>query len=155
MAATLFKVFGNKAPQAAKAFASLGERMKLVKDAPKTVIGELGEEFGEELGNVYSESDSWNEIKAKLDERFGTLDKATQFVIQTGIMALGMGHGTAIGASLYKASKDAYSGLNREQRKVVDEVLDSVQQEETAIDKEVATEVAKEVAPTIKDEKLS
>lgn len=147
---TLFKVFGDNAPKAAAAMSSMGEKLKFLKDAPKTVVGELGEEFGEELGNIYSESNSWKEIKSNLDERFGTLDKATQFVIQTGIMALGMGHGTAVGAALYKSSKDAYNGLSREQRQIVDEVLDSVSQEEQAIDSEVAGEVADEVKSSIK-----
>jgi hypothetical protein len=145
MAATLFKVFGNKAPQAAKAFTALGEKLGVLKDAPKVIVGELGEEFGESLGQIYSESDSWKQIKTKLDEQFGTLDKATQFVIQTGIMALGMGSGTSIGSSLLKASKEAYNGLPREERAKVDSVLDSVQQEEEVVQNEVATEVAKEL----------
>jgi len=145
MAATLFKVFGNKAPQAAKAFTALGEKLGVLKDAPKVIVGELGEEFGESLGQIYSESDSWKQIKTKLDEQFGTLDKATQFVIQTGIMALGMGSGTSIGSSLLKASKEAYNGLPREERAKVDSVLDSVQQEEEEVQNEVATEVAKEL----------
>lgn len=144
-ALSLFKTFGNQAPQAAKAIERLGEQMKFVKDAPKTIVGEIGEEFGESLGNIYSESSNWKEIKAKLDEQFGTLDKATQFVIQTGIMALGMGGGTAVGSGLMKSAKSAYNGLNREQRAIVDEVLDGMSEEESNIVEEITKEVAKEV----------
>jgi len=148
MAATLFKVFGNKAPQAAKVLSDLGQKMSVLKDAPKTVIGELGEEFGESLGQIYSDSESWKEVKSKLEDQFGTLDKATQFVIQTGIMALGMGSGTSIGSSLFKASRDAYNSLPREERAKVDSVLDSVQQAETEVQDEVANEVKTQLENT-------
>lgn len=148
MAATLFKVFGNKAPQAAKVLSDLGQKMSVLKDAPKTVIGELGEEFGESLGQIYSDSESWKEVKSKLEDQFGTLDKATQFVIQTGIMALGMGSGTSIGSGLFKASKDAYNSLPREERAKVDSVLDSVQQAETEVQDEVANEVKTQLENT-------
>lgn len=151
-ASSLYKLFGNKAPEAAKAIERLGEQFKFTKDAPKVILGEIGEEFGESLGQIYKETDSWKELSAKLDEQFGTLDKATQFVIQTGIMAFGMGGGSAIGSNLMKTSKDAYNKLTREQRAVVDEVLDSVSDEESKIVDNVTKDVASEIKTAVPQE---
>lgn len=145
-AQNLFKVFGNKGVEAAKKISELGGNMKFMKDAPKTVLGELGEEFGESLGQIYQESDSWNEIKSKIDEQFGTLDKATQFVVQTAIMALGMGAGNQIGINLHKSSKDAYNQLPREERAKVDAILDDVKKEDTKVAEDVAEQVEAELS---------
>jgi hypothetical protein len=154
--ATLFRTFGNKAPEAAKAISDLGEKLQFAKNLPKTTIGEIGEESGETLGQIYSQSDSWKEIKQKLDDQFGTLDKATQFVIQTGIMAIGIGAGTQIGSNMFQASKEAYNNLSRPERAKVDEVLDDVTKEEEAVIKDVETGIKQEIqesaTPEIKNE---
>ena len=141
----MFKVFGNKGAEAAKKISELGGNMKLLKDAPKTVLGELGEEFGESLGQIYKQSSSWKEVGEKIKEQYGTLDKATEFVVLTGIMALGMGSGNSIGANLFTASKEAYNNLPREQRAIVDSILDEAKAADKQVEETVAEDIKKDI----------
>lgn len=145
-AKNLFKVFGNKGAEAAKKISELGGTLKLLKDAPKTVLGEVGEEFGESLGQIYKQSSSWKEVGEKIKEQYGTLDKATEFVVLTGIMALGMGAGNSIGANLFTASKEAYNELPREQRAIVDSILDQAKAGDKQVEETVAEDIKKDIA---------
>jgi len=144
----MFKVFGNKGADAIKRINEFGGTLKLLKDAPKTVIGEIGEEFGESLGQIYKDSDSWKQVGEKIKEQYGTLDKATEFVVLTGIMALGMGSGNSIGSNLFTASKEAYNNLPREQRAIVDAILDDVKKEDNKVQDDVANEVKADLEKT-------
>jgi len=144
-AKNLFKVFGNKGAEAAKKISELGGTLKLLKDAPKTVLGEVGEEFGESLGQIYKQSSSWKEVGEKIKEQYGTLDKATEFVVLTGIMALGMGAGNSIGANLFTASKEAYNNLPREQRAIVDSILDQAKAGDKQVEETVAEDIKKDI----------
>ena len=142
----MFKVFGNKGTDAIKRINEFGGTLKLLKDAPKTVIGEIGEEFGESLGQIYKDSDSWKQIGEKIKEQYGTLDKATEFVVLTGIMALGMGSGNSIGSNLFTASKEAYNNLPREQRAIVDAILDEAKEADKEVEETVAEDIKKDIA---------
>jgi hypothetical protein len=144
-AKNIFKVFGNKGTDAIKRINDFGGTLKLLKDAPKTVLGEVGEEFGESLGQIYKQSNSWKEVSEKIKEQYGTLDKATEFVILTGVMALGMGAGNSIGSNLFTASKEAYNELPREQRAIADSILDQAKAADKQIEETVAEDIKKDI----------
>lgn len=146
LAAKMMKnLFGNKAVPASRLISSMGDKIKRVADANKeVVVGEFFEEAGESLGQMYRESDSGQEFMAKVKEQFGDLDNATQFTVQTLIMAIGMGKGTALGKAFFEQGKDLYNALPRQSRAKVDEVMNEVKKEQDEVNDQVAEEIKQE-----------
>lgn len=147
-------LFGNKAPDAARAISALGDKLRYAGDFTTPAIGELVEETGETLTQMWQQSDSGQEFMDKVKMQFGDLDSATQFVVQTLVMAAGMGAGTALGKSMLDQGKSSYNNLNREQREKVDDVMDEVKKETDAANNAVADQIIKE-NPDIQSAELS
>jgi len=139
------RLFGNNATAATKVITGFGEKINSLAQANKdVVVGELFQETGETLGQLWQQSDSGQDFMAKVKEQFGDLDNATQFVVQTLVMAAGMGHGTSLGKAYFNQGKELYNALPRKSRAKVDEVMNEIKKEEDEINDKIADEVKNE-----------
>jgi len=108
--------------------AIFGDKTSLAVDAIKKTgrlasrgIGETAQETGEELGSIYSQSDSFKELMANANKSFGTFDKVQEFVIASFIL------GTAFGVVQGSKPKEVYDNLPANKRRQVDDLLSSIQ----------------------------
>lgn len=157
-------LFGNKTKEAASAIAKFGGAIKQGAVVGAKGIGEVAEEFGNELGNIYNESSTFQEMMGKIEERFGTQDDIMRFFIQTFVMGAGMGAGNTIGDIMTSKAKEIYDNdLTAEQRQTADKIATEINSEleevksKTQTDEEKRQEEGllkpegegvKEVAPT-------
>ena len=72
-----------------------------------SAIGEISEEFAQEIASIH-QSDN-EDFYAELDSRFGTLEKATKFVVSVGIMGFVIGGGNAAVKSSRESFKKYYA----------------------------------------------
>jgi hypothetical protein len=94
----LSSVFGSQTSRAVN-------YIKRVGDMAAKGTAETGEEFAQELANIYRDTDSFKEMMAELSTKFGTFDKVQEFVISS--FMLGFGFSIAEGT----AGKKAYNQL--------------------------------------------
>lgn len=126
MSAKMMGLFGNKAKEATKLTEAFGRTIKAAGVLGTRGISETLEEYGNELGSIYTSSDSWQEMKEQIEERFGTLDKNVEFVVATMIMGMGMGLGSAAGKIFTAKGSEAYNNLPKKKQQVVDNVMGAV-----------------------------
>lgn len=107
-------IFGNKTSLAVDAIKKTGR-------LASRGIGETAQETGEELGSIYSQSDSFKELMSNANKSFGTFDKVQEFVIASFIL------GTAFGVVQGNKPKDVYDNLPEDKRRQVDDLLSSLQ----------------------------
>lgn len=71
---------------------------------------ETMQETGEELTHIWEDSDNGKKFFEVMEERFGTIDKATRFVVSTFVMGMCFGWGaeSAFGSAKSNLSKDQY-----------------------------------------------
>lgn len=143
-------LFGNKAAEAVNATTKFGRTLRAAGELTGVGLGETAEEYGNEMGNIYRDSDSWAEAKELLEQRFGTFDQNLEFVISTFVMGVGMGAGSVIGKYAFKKAEVAASQLPPEQQKIVADALEYLNSdpEIEAIRNEVEAEAEEVVEET-------
>jgi hypothetical protein len=109
-------VFGNKAADAIGATTRFGKTVRVAAELTGKGAGEVGQEYGEEMGSIYRQSDSWAEAKQLLEERFGTMSQNVEFMISTFVMGVGMGAPSAIGKIAFDTTKNTYETLYPEEK---------------------------------------
>jgi len=156
----MLKAFGNNASKASKFLAIAAQRTG-------TGLGEMAEEYGNELGNIINESDGdLKKVKDLWVERFGKLDQNLEFGLSTFGMGVLFGSATKAGQQFADTYKDWLSGqtddvkakfgeiekeVNQDAQKIVNEVAEDVA-EEAAPEAAAEVEVTDEVAPEVKEE---
>ena len=103
-------IFGDQAPAAMKTLQRVGR-------LAARGFGEVPQETGEELANIYMNSSNFQEMMSKASESFGTFDKIQQFVVSTLVL------GVAFGVVMPNSAKEAYDSMPEDKRKQVDQVL--------------------------------
>lgn len=106
-------IFGNKVNLAINTIKKGGE-------ATARGIGETGEETMQELVGVYQRTDSWQEMKAELNNQFGTLDQVQEFLVSSFIM------GAGFGLTESKTAKDTYAKLPPQSKEQVDAAIEAI-----------------------------
>ena len=102
--------------------------------------GEVAQEFGEELANIYQDTSNFEEFKKEFSARFPDADAATQFVVASYMMGVGFGGGNFIGDVFMKKSKQGYDALTPEQKKVADKAIAEADKEIKDKESEVLNE---------------
>jgi hypothetical protein len=91
-------------------------------------VGETFQELGEEMTHAWEESKGGKSFYEVLENKFGTFDKASKFVVSTFIM------GAAFGLnSSSKRAKKAYDALPDNMKAKVDDVVNMYQREMSAV----------------------
>ncbi len=110
---TLGRFFGNRA----------GDVVALMVRSLGRGTGELGEEFVQEMIGIHRETLGHAEFMERLDQQFGTLSKASHFVIQTMLMGAAFGAGNEVGRAFNRTARDSYQALTPEEKQAVDKVM--------------------------------
>lgn len=131
MGKAISSFFGSKAPEATNKllqFAKLAGGK--VKDMNALAIGETGEELGEELGNIWQQSENGQEFFAKVGEEFGDPSNALKFFLSSYMMGLVFGAGTEVGKYMSNKSTDSYSKLSPTDKAKADQIISDLKQEQ-------------------------
>jgi hypothetical protein len=80
----LSSVFGNQTNRAVNVMKAIGE-------ANARGVAETGEEFAQEVTNIYRDTDSFKGLMSELSNRFGTFDDVQEFVISSFVMGAAFG----------------------------------------------------------------
>jgi hypothetical protein len=75
-------------------------------------LGETAEEFMQEVSSIQRESNG--DFFEELENRFGTFDEASKFVVSSFVMGAFMGGGEGAGADLQSGAKDALTKLQEQ-----------------------------------------
>lgn len=140
IAPAVYGMFGNMTPRFVAATEKIGRVVRAAGQVNARGIAEAMEEYGNEIGNIYRESDSWAEAKKLLEERFGTLDQNMEFFITSYVMGAGMGLPSVAGKMSTTKAKDAYDAMTPEQRKEADKVVEYINESLTEPTKEAKEE---------------
>jgi hypothetical protein len=139
----MLKAFGNNASKASKFLAIAAQRTG-------TGLGEMAEEYGNELGNIINESDGdLKKVKDLWVERFGKLDQNLEFGLSTFGMGVLFGSATKAGQQFADTYKDWLSGQTDDVKAKFGEIEKEINQDAQKIVNEVAEDVAEEVAPEV------
>lgn len=141
----LHRIFGD---QSEAAIASIYNYGKILEAAGKNVsrgIGEIPEEFGNEIGNIYRDSENWQDFKDKFNERFPTSTEATHLAVSSFVMGAGMGMGSSIGSYMAKDAKTRYEDLSDEEKKVFKQVIADLGSEMQDAFEEAGADIGDEV----------
>jgi len=120
----LQSVFGNKVNMAINTIKKGGE-------ATARGIGETGEETMQELVGIYQRTDNWQEMKAELNNQFGTLDQVQEFLVSSFIL------GAGFGLTESKTAKDTYDKLPPKSKEQVDEAIEAIRADLNEADSKV------------------
>ncbi len=132
------RIFGDQTEEAVKHVHNYGKVLGEISKTQGRASAEVVQEFGEELGNIYRESDSWEDVKTLLDERFGETSDLMHFAVSSYVMGLGFGAATSIGQSGLLSSKSYYMQLSDQEKAQYREFLDEIKGEMTTIEEQVA-----------------
>ena len=139
----MLKAFGNNASKASKFLAIAAQRTG-------TGLGEMAEEYGNELGNIINESDGdLKKVKDLWVERFGKLDQNLEFGLSTFGMGVLFGSATKAGQQFADTYKDWLSGQTDDVKAKFGEIEKEVNQDAQKIVNEVKEEVTEEAAPEV------
>jgi hypothetical protein len=138
----IMATFGSAAPAVTQKVIDYGKR--ITAGGVRSIgqgVGETVEEFGEALGGIINESDSAQEILNGLKEQFPDASSVFHFAAQSFVMGSIMGQSNMIGNALWNRTKKLYASLNREER----DMLDQLVQETNDVSEGVREELAKPV----------
>lgn len=138
----IMATFGSAAPAVTQKVIDYGKR--ITAGGVRSIgqgVGETVEEFGEALGGIINESDSAQEILNGLKEQFPDASSVFHFSAQSFVMGSIMGQSNMIGNALWNRTKKLYASLNREER----DMLDQLVQETNDVSEGVREELAKPV----------
>jgi hypothetical protein len=138
----IMATFGSAAPAVTQKVIDYGKR--ITAGGVRSIgqgVGETVEEFGEALGGIINESDSAQEILNGLKEQFPNASSVFHFAAQSFVMGSIMGQSNMIGNALWNRTKKLYASLNREER----DMLDQLVQETNDVSEGVREELAKPV----------
>lgn len=77
---------------------------------------EVFEEFGNELGNIYRDSDGWADIEGKFVDRFGDMSDNLHFAVSSFVMGSAFGAGNIVGDYASGKAKTSYEKLSEEEK---------------------------------------
>jgi hypothetical protein len=109
-------LFGSKTPEAIKAIKNYGGALRLSGNLAARPIGETVEEFGNEIGNIYRESSSFEEVKKQWNNRFGNMSDVMHFTLSSALMGLAFGAPSSIKSVMSTESKYWYKQLTDEEK---------------------------------------
>ncbi len=136
-------LFGNKSTEAIKAIESYGAMIAKAKDFSNKVVGETAEEYVEQLTSIYKQSEGYNAFIENVRKHYETTDALEEFAT-IFMMSLGAPAGSSLATGLFNGSKKAYNNLNREERKVADQMADELHDEQKDVMESVINKVAEE-----------
>lgn len=144
------KMFGDKAGEAAKVIAGWGARRV------GAGVGETFEETGQQLVQMWNQSNTGTEFWNKMKEQFGDLSEASKFVISTFTMGsiMGAGNSDGLGAHLLEMGEQQLQQLPPEERQETQAALDQMEKERAALEEASRTEVDEQASKKqqLKDE---
>jgi hypothetical protein len=115
-----------------------GKVSKQVASRTGAGIGEVAEEFSQEIANIHMSDNP--DFFAEMEKRFGTMDKASKLVVSSFVMGFFMGGGSnSVTEGSQKRFTDDYKKLketNPEQAAIVDNVVNSITDEYSNVVKE-------------------
>lgn len=151
-------MFGKSAPRVVQATERFGRVVKVAGNINTRGLVEAMEEYGNEVGAIYNQSENWQEAKKLLEERFGTMDQNKEFFVTTYLMGIGMGTPTVLGRWNTMKAKEVYDGMSPKDKKWADEVVQAIDkdfQTPTKEAKEEGIEVTEEVEiPKLEEEEV-
>lgn len=92
-------------------------------------VGEVAEEFGNQLGSILDKSSTMQEFLSEVGRQFGDLDATERMIIQSFVAGSIMGEGTTMGKALLNHSEARYAEASREQRDFIDGIKEKLKQE--------------------------
>lgn len=102
-------------------------------------LGETSEEFMQEVASIHQEENA--DFFKELENRFGTFDEASKFIVSSFVMGAFMGGGDSVSSSLHKNTKEKLEQLkkeNPEQAAKVEEAIKEINKESiNALDESV------------------
>lgn len=132
--------FGNKAPEAVKIIQKIGEGLIA------RPVGEVGQEFGEDLASIWRQSDTYQQFVDEFKKRFPDADAATQFVVASYVMGLAFGASNTIGDVFTVRAKNGFDQLSPEQQEIAKKAMDEATKDVKESEAEVISEVEIEQA---------
>jgi hypothetical protein len=141
--------FGSSAPEAANKFLSLAKlAYTKTKEVNYRAIGEVGEEAGEQLSQLWQQSENGQDFLNKVSEQYGNPSNALRFFLSTYMMGFGLSSGTYLGKWNSKKAADSYNSLSPTDRAIADDIVSELRQEQNGADTDAAVN-------TIRDSDLS
>lgn len=134
------RMFGNEAPDAIRAIESYGTMLAKAKDFSNKVVGDTAEEYMEQLTSIYKQSDNYHNFINELRKHYETTDAVEEFAT-IFLMSLGAPAGSTLGRGLLQTSTKLYNNLNKEERKVADQIADELHTEERTAQAEAINNV--------------
>jgi len=136
----LTRMFGNKSNDAARIIANMGQMRTQLGQGIDNTIGEYFEESGENLVNMYKQSDTYDKFIKQVTDHYGDLDAVTQEAVAILSMGFGAPAGSAIGRTMSGIGKDMYNKLDVKQRRTVDRILNDITSELEVVQNNIAGE---------------
>lgn len=105
--------------------------MKRTGEASARGVAETGEEFAQEVTNIYRDTDSFKGMMAELSNRFGSFDQVQEFVISSFVM------GAAFGIADGNQGKEVLAKMPEAERTQVNAALSEIRSALTDADEAV------------------
>ena len=142
---SITSVFGNKAPDATNKLINLAKvAYTKTKEVNTKALGEVGEETGEQLAQLWQESDNGAEFFDKVSEEFGDPSKALRFFLSTYMMGFGFSSGTYVGKWSAKEAAAKYADLPPRDKAIADNIISELKQEQNGAETEAAISTIRE-----------
>lgn len=137
----LYNIFGSETNRVVKALIKSGQMAS-------QGVAETAEEVSQELANIYKSTDSFSEMKAELNKRYGTLDQIQEFVISTIIM------GSAFGLMNKRQVKSIIDRLPEEKKTQVMKIISDIQSDLSSAEESVNEFINNKEAQEVIDEEI-
>lgn len=145
----MYRTFGEKAPEAMAFLMKAGDK---TLSATARGIGEVGQEFGEELAQIWQSSENGKGFMQELKDRFGDMSSAQEFVLTSFLMGsvFGINSSDKYFQEKYKLLSEADK---RQIQPAMEDVAAGVVEAQVSVLKEAKTD--SEINKTQQDEKAN
>ena len=138
-------LFGNKSIDATNKVLNFAKTAySKTKTVNEKAVGEVGEETGESLANLYQESENGQQFFDKVAEQYGDVSKGLKFFLSTYMMGAAFGSGTYFGRWSTNKSAKLYNDLSPKEKAVADNIISDIRQEQNKAETDAAIDAIKE-----------